>query len=241
MSDGPVGLEMVKWIVDNYRDDIAVVVTVSENKIFELAKQNNITCLIYNSSEDLVKTLKELNTDFDLGIMAWWPKIIKEPLISYPKNGFLNTHPSLLPYNRGKNYNFWALVEECPFGVTIHEVESGVDSGAIIAQDKIEYDWEDNGETMYKKAFSGMIELLKKSYPDIRKLDYKKTKQDFSKGSFHHSKELDEVCRLDLDKKYSARELLNLLRARTFTGYPACFFTDGDNKYEVRVNIKKVK
>jgi hypothetical protein len=44
---------------------------------------------------------------------------------------------------------------------------------------------------------------------------------------------------IDLEKTYTARDLLNLLRARTFPGYRACTFSDGEASYEVRVEIKR--
>ena len=43
-----------------------------------------------------------------------------------------------------------------------------------------------------------------------------------------------------LNKKYKARELLNLLRARTFKPFPGCFFNDNGNKYEIRIEINKI-
>lgn len=88
---------------------------------------------------------------FDLGILAWWPNIISPRLFALPKVGFVNTHPSYLPHNRGRNPNFWSIVEERPFGVSLHFVEQAVDAGRILAQRQIDYGWEDTGETIYKK------------------------------------------------------------------------------------------
>ena len=42
-----------------------------------------------------------------------------------------------------------------------------------------------------------------------------------------------------LDKNYTARDLFNLLRARTFPGKPACTFKDNNETYEITVNIKR--
>ena len=44
---------------------------------------------------------------------------------------------------------------------------------------------------------------------------------------------------IDLDREYRARDLLNLLRARTFPGYPACSFVADGTEYEVRVSITR--
>ena len=175
-----------------------------------------------------------------MGVLAWWPKLIKEPLLSLPKNGYINTHPSLLPYNRGKHYNFWALVEKVPFGVTLHFIDSGIDTGDIIFQKSIPYDWCDAGETLYKKAQAEMINLFIKKYYLIRIKNYKKKCQDLNSGSFHHSSELNKICEIGLNEKYQARHFLNLLRARTFEGHPGCFFFENGNKYEISITIKKL-
>jgi hypothetical protein len=42
-----------------------------------------------------------------------------------------------------------------------------------------------------------------------------------------------------LDRRQTIREILDLLRARTFEPHPACRFVDGDATYEVRVTIRK--
>jgi len=153
--------------------------------------------------------------------------------------GFINTHSSLLPYNRGKHYNFWALVEQCPFGVSLHMVEEGIDCGAIVAQKRIEYTWEDTGKTLYSKAILGMNELFIESYSYLRDMNFDTKVQDLSKGSFHLSSELKDASLISLDTHTTPRDLLNLLRARTFDGHPACSFFDQGVEYEVTVQIKK--
>src|SRR5688572_5718887 len=92
-------------------------------------------------AEETVARLRA--ADLDLIMLAWWPNIIREPLISLPRLGVLNMHPSLLPHGRGKNPNFWAIVEGRPFGVTIHFVDASVDGGDIVFQREIPIGWED--------------------------------------------------------------------------------------------------
>ena len=176
----------------------------------------------------------------DLILLAWWPYILKEALIRVPRIGCLNFHPSLLPYNRGKNYNFWTIVEDSPFGVTLHFIDRGVDSGDIAFQSQIDKSWEDTGETLYRKAQHEIVKLFKEKFPLIKAGTIPRMPQDLSKGSFHKSSELDEASRIDLDRPYAARELLNIMRARTFPPYPGAWFIDGTDTYEVRVSIKRV-
>jgi methionyl-tRNA formyltransferase len=237
LADNQVGLEVLNYLLENFREDLCAVVTIDKNEIYEQAKISGI----HTETFDCRSNYNDFyNKKFDLGILAWWPKIVKDLLLELPENGFINFHPSFLPYNRGKHYNFWALVEQCPFGVSLHKVDKGIDTGDIVTQKLIDYNWEDNGETLYRKALFEIVELFKLSYPNLRKGEYVAKPQDLSKGSFRLSSEIDIASEIKIDGLYKARELLNLIRARTFKGHPACWFEDNHGeKFEVRIQIKR--
>jgi methionyl-tRNA formyltransferase len=236
-ADGQVGHEIANWLMENYSADLEMIVTTGSNEITLRARELSIPCCVYASDEQLCELLG--HKPFDLGVLAWWPKIISGRIINLPSNGFINTHPSLLPYNRGKHYNFWALVEQAPFGVSLHFVDEGVDNGDLIAQSAISYDWEDSGKTLYEKACQQMVCLFRESYPSMRQLRFDRRKQNLEAGSFHKANELEAASRIDLERPYTARQLLNLMRARTFAGHPGCWFDDEGSTYEVRVQITR--
>ena len=238
MCDGQVGNSIAEWLLEIHPEDIGVVVTVSESVASLSARKKGIPSFVFESESQLLANLADL-VPFDLGVLAWWPKLISPAVMALAEGGVINTHPSLLPYNRGKHYNFWALVEQAPFGVSLHFVDEGIDSGDIVAQQTIGYDWEDTGETLYRKAIQGMVELFKEAYPKIRKGSIYRIPQNPNKGSLHYAREIDVATKVDLDKVYIARELINLLRARTFPGHPACRFEENGETYEISVNIKR--
>jgi methionyl-tRNA formyltransferase len=227
-------------LLDHHREDLACVVTTSNNSILAAARERGVPNLVYKTEQEFIEVWKALGIEADYGFLLWWPNIVRSDTLAIPRFGFVNTHPSFLPHNRGKHYNFWAIVEEAPFGVSLHYVEEGIDCGAIIAQKRIEYDWQDTGGSLYDKAQDATCSLFRSTYPHLQKGCFKGTPQDFSKGSFHWGKELEEASLIDLDKTYTARELLNLIRARTFKGKPACRFREGDEEFEVRLAISKV-
>jgi methionyl-tRNA formyltransferase len=238
-ADKFVGFEITKFIVGNYKNDLCCLVVINKNEIYDFAKFEGITCLLH---EEYLSFIDKSSDKFDLGVLAWWPYLINEHVISTARLGFINTHPSFLPYNRGKHYNFWAIVENVPFGVTIHKVDEGVDTGNIVAQEEIEYDWTDNGKSLYEKAQESMVNIFIKIYSHLR-LNLNEIvcfPQDSTKGSFHHSSELLSASRIELDKFYTARRILNMLRAKTFDGYPGCWFEDDGKRYEVTISIKQV-
>jgi methionyl-tRNA formyltransferase len=236
LADGFVGANITNFLLETYPEDVALVVTTSINEIYQSVKGKGIPVCIFDSEKNIAE---QLDSGVDLGVLAWWPKILKSDLLDLPKLGFVNTHPSLLPHNRGKNYNFWALVEQSPFGVTIHRADSGVDSGDIVAQESITYDWCDTGKTLYKKAQLAMLNLFRKTYPSLRIGRFNSTPQDTQAGSFHYASELEFASKIILDKQYRARDLLNLLRARTFDGHPSCWFEEDGIRYEISVKITK--
>jgi methionyl-tRNA formyltransferase len=174
--------------------------------------------------------------EVDVGLVAWWLQIIRPPLLDVPRRGFLNLHPSLLPHDRGMHSIYWTFVEGSPFGVSIHWVDAGVDTGPIAFQRPLEKSWLDSGETLYARAQDALVELLREKWPEIARGDIPSTPQDLAAGSAHHSRDLEAGSRLDLDAQYTGRELLDLLRAYSFPP-DAAWFEDGGRRYRVRVRI----
>jgi methionyl-tRNA formyltransferase len=244
-ADDYVGFESVKFLFKNYPDDISSVIVNGDDSVIlkYLVSEGFDSSRIYifsrGQTNSLLSFLKSKGK-IDYIILAWWPFIINEEVISIPNIGAVNMHPSLLPYNRGKHYNFWAIVEQCPFGVSIHMVDKGIDSGDILFQKEIEIAWTDTGETLYFKARDRMIELFCDAYPDLRSNNFIRKPQELTIGSFHLANQLDKASEIDLEKTYKAKDLINLIRARTFSTHPACRFTDETGTYEIRSSINKI-
>lgn len=174
----------------------------------------------------------------DLGIVAWWPFLLRPEVFTVPPLGCLNFHPSLLPHGRGKHPNFWALREGTPFGVSLQFVDAGIDTGPVAFQRTLEVSWEDTGATLHGRARAAVVELFKASFHQIMRGDLPRQSQPAETGSFHWGRELEPASQLDLDAPTTARAVLNTLRARTFTPHPGAWFTEAGTTYDVRVEIK---
>ncbi len=231
-NDIPVCLILDVKDRGNYNSRIVEALRTDENFIFFSDQLK---------SDSVLRAIK--TTEPDLGILAWWPYIIDKSLITIPERGFINFHPGYLPYNRGKDPNFWAIASGTPFGVTIHYVNEGVDTGDIIVQKKIEINWEDTGRSLYVKAKKAVLDLFREYYTQITSDNISSSPQVLKNKNikYHHSRsEIQAASEVKLDKKYSAKDLLNLIRARTFAPHPAAWFKDAGEKYEVRINITKM-
>ncbi len=85
-----------------------------------------------------------------------------------------------------------------------------------------------------------MLDLFQGTYPGLRAGTIQSSPQSDKEGSSHHSSEMEIASRIDLDRSYRARDLLNILRARTFEGYPGCWFEDGGERYEISIRIRRI-
>jgi len=240
---GDVGMRVAEWLLNNYRSDIALAVTDTNDPCHDLLKKNGVKTVCYETDNKLTEYIEENNLFFDVGFLIWFGPIMKNPLLGIPEQGFISMHPAYLPYNRGAHFNIYPIVEESPYGVSlffVNEIEHGIDTGDIVARKPIAYTWEDTGATLRRKGPEALVELFTETYPSLRDVTIPREKQDLSVGTTHYKSELEKASCIDLDKQYTARHLLNWLRARTFPGYPACHFYENGQKYEVRVEIKKV-
>lgn len=239
--DGQVGFDIAKVFHKNSKQIEILVINQNaaddyKKKIQQLIKYEKI--FTYDEFLKYVSHLKDVKL-FDLGILCWWPFIIKRNVLNSASLGFLNFHPSLLPYGRGKHPNFWTLVDDTAFGVTLHWVDESIDGGDIAFQKEIKRSWLDNGETLYKKSIKEIVNLFENHFQQIISGNIPRVPQ-VENLIVRFSKEIDDVSCIDLKKKYLAGKLVNLLRARTFLGFPSCWFEDDGKKYEIKVEIKEV-
>ena len=102
-------------------------------------------------------------------------RIIGADTLSSIQAPFINMHAGLTPRYRGVHGAYWACLEGEPkdAGVTIHRVDLGIDTGAVLAQSRIPLSPEDNFESYpYLQLAHGLpllIEAVKNALSgDIR-------------------------------------------------------------------------
>ncbi|MDA0781174.1 MAG: formyltransferase family protein [Rickettsiales bacterium] len=105
----------------------------------------------------------------------------------------VDIHISYLPFNRGADPNFWSLFDGTRFGVTIHYLDEGIDTGDIIVRRKVEFDIEnDTLATSYNKLHDEMVKMFEDNMEDILSGKCPATKQS-GKGTYHNSKYKNEI------------------------------------------------
>lgn len=240
---GAVGRRVVEFALEYDRASLAGVVLMPDDRhMAEATAEHGLSpsCVSFDENRLEETAWKVRGLGGNIFVLAWWPRVLKKEMLQLGQEVTLNLHPSLLPFGRGKDPNFWAIAEGTPFGVTIHHVTERVDAGEIAFQKEIAYGWEDTGKTLYEKATTAVVDLFRETYPRIIAFDIPRRPQAADAGTLHRRSELDIRSAIGLDRSYRARDLLNLLRARTFEPHPGCTFSDGGVSYEVRVTIRKV-
>ena len=80
-----------------------------------------------------LQTLRDLRPD--VGVVVAYGHILKPELLELPPRGMVNVHPSLLPGLRGAAPIEWAIMRGFETtGVTIMQLDAGMDSGPILHQ-----------------------------------------------------------------------------------------------------------
>lgn len=93
---------------------------------------------LHKKNEDQLATFIQ-GCDPELTIVYSMSQLLPEDVLELPKFGTINVHPSCLPLYRGPDPWFWIYYHlEDRQGVTIHYVDKGEDTGAIIAQGQFE-------------------------------------------------------------------------------------------------------
>ena len=187
-------------------------------------------------SPKTVAKIKALNPDIGLSIL--FDYILKPEMINLFPQGVVNLHPSYLPYNRGQYPNVWSIVEGTPSGISLHYIDAGIDTGDLIAQALVPVDPVDTGKTLYHKLEEASVELFKAQWPLIKTNKNKRLPQNFSeKGTYHRTKDVEQIDEIDLEKSYQAKTLIDILRARTFPPYKGAYFLENGRKVYMRLEL----
>lgn len=146
----------------------------------------------------------------DVIIVAAFGQILPSTILTLPKYGCLNIHASLLPKYRGAAPIQWAVIDgEEETGITIMQMDEGLDTGDIRNVCKIQLSPEETGGSLFDKLAVLGGPLVLETLQQLEEGTAKRMPQDNSKHTY--AKMLSkELGRMDFSK--SASELERLVR-----------------------------
>src|SRR5207245_4090291 len=113
----------------------------SRRRLQEITSSNGLDiseiphpCLIDVPSINSDVAIRELQRLSPRVVVVNGTRIIQAKVLQSVNAIFLNTHAGITPMYRGVHGGYWALASGDPAncGVTVHKVDSGIDTGAII-------------------------------------------------------------------------------------------------------------
>lgn len=127
--------------------------------------------------------LKQLEPDFI--VLVAFGNMLPDNLLSLPKMGVINIHPSLLPKYRGPAPIQHALINnEKETGATIMMLDSGMDTGDILMSEKITIPPDSTSGTLHDTLSQKGAELLVHTIEGFRDNTIKRHPQDHSKATY---------------------------------------------------------
>lgn len=129
------------------------------------------------NSDKTIEELKKINPDV---VLVNGTAIIKKKVLESINAIFINTHVGITPQYRGVHGGYWALRNQDPenFGVTVHKVDTGIDTGDIIYQKTCSINKKDNFITYPLIQTALAIPLLIKTFEDIQEGKLKTYKKE---------------------------------------------------------------
>ena len=183
------------------------------------------------NSQDFMAQIKQYACD--LFVSMSFNQIFRKKMIETPPLGTINCHAGKLPFYRGRNILNWALInDEKEFGITVHYVDEGIDTGDIIKQQCFSITDKDDYSTLLERAYQGCADLLVQTIQDLLEGVAQRTPQnDIHPLGFYCSARGPGDERLDWNQ--SSRRVFNFVRAIHPPGPSArCYL----GKDEVKIN-----
>jgi methionyl-tRNA formyltransferase len=211
---------------------------LSPNIVKTWAIENKIDFIDPKSlkDEDVEKILRAI--DSDLFLVASYGKIIPDNIFNIPLHKTLNIHPSLLPKYRGASpIQSQILLDDKNVGVTIIMIDSLMDHGPILIQNKVSLDNWPIGRIELEKVLAeeGAI-LFEQIYEDWIEGKIKPIIQNENTVTV-----CTKITKEDGLIDRSSDPYKNLLKIKALEGWPGTYFFIKRNNREIRVLIKQAK
>ncbi|MCR5109156.1 MAG: methionyl-tRNA formyltransferase [Lachnospiraceae bacterium] len=177
--------------------------------------------------EESVSYLKQF--DADVYVVAAYGKILSGEILRIPRFGCINVHASLLPKYRGAAPIQWAILNgDKETGITIMQMDEGLDTGDILMQRVVGIDEEETAESLFDKLSAEGASLINEALKEIERGEIKAVKQDEA-GATYAKLINKSMGALDFNKSAVVLERA----VRGFYPWPGAFFEYKGKKIKV--------
>lgn len=198
----------------------------------EYSEKYNIPYLKHTNinSKDFIDVVKAF--ECDLFVSMSFNQIFKEKLFNLPRFKTINCHAGKLPFYRGRNILNWALInDEKEFGITVHFIDAGIDTGDIISQRCFPITDQDDYSSLLRVAFKECSNLLYEVILMFKKDTVRSIPQStiHNVGFYCSERKIGDE---NINWNQSSRNIFNFVRAISKPGPVARAFI-GQNEFKI--------
>jgi methionyl-tRNA formyltransferase len=235
-ADGPWSHQAFDKLIKDETISIQFIVPRSDTndetlKVF--SDKYNIDYLypVKINSEEFIKLATKYNCD--LFVSMSFNQIFRSNVINLPRLGTINCHAGKLPFYRGRNILNWALInDEKNFGITVHYIDEGIDTGDIIKQNNYPITDKDDYNSLLQIAYVECANILYDAIKEIQNGLSKRISQDsINSVGFYCGRRGagDEL----INWNQTSRKLFNFIRSISQPGPLATTHISGN---EIKIN-----
>jgi methionyl-tRNA formyltransferase len=196
IGNGKMAVDCLKIMKTAPETEISLAITepggtAGRNVVINHCEKNGIPCVeaATLNADDVVAALSEIGPDIIFSINSY--RIIKRRILSIPKEGVINFHNGPLPRYGGVNVCSWAIINgETQHGVTWHYLDEGIDTGDIIAQQRVEITQDETAISLIMKCINAGIACFREVLPRVIEGGAPRQEQDPSKATYFSRKDV---------------------------------------------------
>lgn len=207
------GHGVLRVVAPEKAQDLTTIERVCRNLEVRLQRVNDV------NSNSFVEDLAAASPM--LGIIGGFPSIFSAELIDLPRLGTINLHAGRLPEYRGGSPLNWQIINgESTAGLSIIQVDEGIDTGDILAAREIPIGPNDTIAHLHAHANAVFRELIVDVIGSLERRDLVRRKQDGGRATYWHQRN-EADGRIHWHHQ-TARNIHNLVRALTHP-YPGSY------------------
>ncbi len=215
-----ISIEAIYCLIQELKPDnsinLDIVAKNVGSKLFQIKEINSL---------NVQKKIEKINPDF---IFSSWPRIIEEKIIQLPKFGILASHPTNLPFNKGRHPIQWQIVSGLKSSyLSFYMMDKGIDTGDIIMKVPYKIKPSETIENINKKIANLGVKSARKLIPRI--LKKKITKQRQFGSNYLRKRDIHDVV---IDFRLTASDIDKLVKSFSIP-YPCAYFIFRKNIFHI--------
>ncbi len=216
IGQAPFGATVLERLVGRGEDEVVGVFAPPERRgrpdpLSAKTEELGVPLVTVTSmrTDEVYGAIVEMNAD--IGVMAFVTLIVPERVLTAPRLGTIQYHPSLLPRHRGASAINWAIINgEDKTGLTIFWPDKGLDTGPILMQRETSIGPDDTvGSLYFNRLFPEGVDAMVESVDMVKAGTAPRIIQDESKATY------EGICRPEDAEIVWARDsqtVYNLIR-----------------------------